>query len=106
MVTQQLDGTVEFAYFRPGAESVTVAGDFNRWQTHVHQMTRDETGWWRIRLGLPGGEFRFKYVVDGAIWEADYAAYGVEMCAIGGWTSVLRVDQSRQAAEQPPAKAA
>jgi len=106
MITHQHDGTIEFAYFRPGADSVTVAGDFNRWQPHVHQMTRDERGWWRIRLALPTGEFRFKYVVDGAIWEADYAAYGVEMCAIGGWTSVLLVDEDRAAAEVPAAKAA
>jgi len=106
MITQHHDGTVEFAYFRPGAHQVTVAGDFNRWQSHVHQMTRDAEGWWRIRLALPSGEFRFKYVVDGSLWEADFAAYGVEMRKIGGWTSVLLVEPQRQVASTPAARAA
>jgi 1,4-alpha-glucan branching enzyme len=99
---QETDGTVEFAYFRPGAESVSLAGDFNGWQPTTHPMRRDEEGWWRLRLALPSGEYRFKYVIDRTIWEADFAAYGVEMCKVGGWNSVLyvspRAASSRRAA--------
>lgn len=106
MVTQQNDGTVEFAYFRPGAEHVALAGDFNKWRSDIHQMHREDDGWWRCRLALPSGEYRFKYVVDGALWEADFAAYGVEMCKIGGWTSVLRVDPAAGRHAIPAAQAA
>ncbi|MHB1157223.1 MAG: early set domain-containing protein [Phycisphaerales bacterium] len=91
MVTQQRDGLIEFAYFRPGASQVALAGEFNGWRLDAHQMRRDDQGWWRIRLALPAGEYRFKYVVDRSLWEADFAAYGVEMSKVGGWTSVLYV---------------
>lgn len=96
MIHQHHDGTIEFAYFRPGAEQVALAGDFNGWACESHAMRRDADGWWRLRLALPAGEYRFKYVIDRTLWEADFAAYGVEMCKIGGWTSVLFV--------QPPAQ--
>ncbi len=103
MVVQQLDGTVEFAYFRPGADSVSLAGDFNAWCDQAHPMRKDEQGWWRLRLALPSGEYRFKYVVDRKIWEADFAAYGVEMCKIGGWNSVLYISPQPQATAQSAA---
>lgn len=89
MVNQFDDGTVEFAYYRPGAASVALAGDFTDWDPDRHRMTCDAEGWWRVRMALPAGEYRFKYVVDGCLWEADFAAYGVEMCKLGGWNSVL-----------------
>lgn len=89
MVTQQPDGTVEFTYFRPSAEQVTLAGDFNGWRTAAHPMQQDERGWWRLKLALPPGEYRFKYVVDNKHWEADFAAFGVEMDSNNGWTSIV-----------------
>lgn len=92
MVHHQDDGSVEFAYFRPGAQCVHLAGDFNQWGSQPQAMTRDEHGWWRLRLALPSGEYRFKYVVDEKIWEADFAAFGVEMCPTGGWNSVLWIE--------------
>lgn len=98
------DGTVEFCYFRPGARDVRLAGDFNNWlaraddgdatATHGSPMRRDEQGWWRTRLVLPAGEHRFKYIVDGNIWETDYAAYGVENDKLGGWNSIVWVAES------------
>ncbi len=91
MVNQHDDGMVEFAFYRPAATSVTLAADFSNWRADKHHMTRDDRGWWRIKLALPPGEYRFKYVVDGSLWEVDYAAYGVEMCKVGGWNSVLYV---------------
>ena len=91
MVHRNEDGTIEFAYFRPGAVSVHLAAAFNQWAPDQHAMICDESGWWRLRLALPPGEYRFKYVVDGKLWEADFAAFGVEMCTTGGWNSVLWV---------------
>jgi 1,4-alpha-glucan branching enzyme len=105
MVTQQQDGIVEFAFFRPGASEVALAGDFNDWDTARHQMRRDEAGWWHIRLALPAGEYRFKYVVDRTIWEADFAAYGVEACKVGGWNSVLLVREVPRRQLRPAAAA-
>ncbi len=91
MVNHRDNGTAEFAYFRPGASSVALAGDFNGWQTDSHQLENNGDGWWKMNVKLAPGEYRFKYIVDGTMWEADFAAYGVEMSKIGGWTSVLYI---------------
>lgn len=96
MVHLHEDGTAEFAYFRPSADKVTLAGDFNLWDAQRMTMQRDEHGWWRTRLALPAGEYRFKYVIDDGVWEADFAAYGVEMSSLGGWTSVLYVPRAAE----------
>lgn len=97
MIQDHADGTIEFAYFRPGATSVELAGDFNGWGAAPQRLTRDAGGWWRLRLEMPAGEYRFKYLVDGTLWEADYASYGVENDRHGGWTSVMWI------AEREPA---
>lgn len=97
MVHVRPDGTVEFAYYRPSAQKVTLAGDFNLWDADRHKLHKDDQGWWRLRLAMQPGEYRFKYVIDESVWEADFAAYGVEMCKIGGWTSVLYVAEAAAA---------
>lgn len=97
MVTLYQDGTVEFAYFRPGARDVRLAGDFNKWQPGPEPMACDERGWWRTRVALEAGKHRFKYVIDGRIWETDYAAYGVENDKLGGWNSVVLVADTKPA---------
>lgn len=93
MISTLDDGTIEFAYFRPGANRLTIAGDFNGWDPERHRMWKDAEGWWHTRLALPAGEYRFKYLVDDALWEADFAAFGVETDRRDGtWMSVLYLE--------------
>lgn len=92
MVSVHHDGTIEFAFFRPTALSVRLAGDFNNWNPAGHPLLRDRDGWWRLKLSLPPGEYGFKYLVDGKLWEADFAAFGVEPDRFGGWRSVLFIE--------------
>ena len=80
---------VEFSFFRPGADGVFVAGDFNNWRERELAMTPDALGYWKARMRLPAGEFKFRYCADGA-WYADYAAFGVEPGQFG-LDSVVRV---------------
>lgn len=99
MVTQESDGTLEFAFYRPGARSVRIAGDFNLWDPTRHELLPDgEEGWWRLRTQLAPGEYRFKYVVDGRHWETDFAAYGVEPDPTGEWNAVLLVASAEELA--------
>ena len=91
MVQQRPDGTVEFAFFRPAASLVELAGDFNRWQPADAPMAMDDAGWWRTRLRLEPGEYRFRYRVDQDDWEADFAAFGVDVDRHGLWTSRVAV---------------
>ena len=80
---------VEFAFFRPQANQVFVAGDFNQWKEGELSMTPSDDGYWTARMRLPAGEFKFRYCADGA-WYADYAAFGVEPGRFG-LDSVVRV---------------
>ena len=39
---------VNFSLLAPQAESVSIAGDFNNWNTISHPMKRDKEGIWKI----------------------------------------------------------
>lgn len=86
----KLDGDwVEFKFFRPQAQSVHIAGDFNDWRERELAMSRTSDGYWTARIKLPAGEFRFRYCADG-MWFADYAAFGIEYGRFGA-DSIVRV---------------
>jgi len=38
----------------PGAHSLSLAGDFNRWDPHSHPMQKDDLGIWSIEIPLEG----------------------------------------------------
>ena len=59
----------------PDAQHVTIAGDFNNWDTTAAPMTRLKNGDFKITLSLDTGrEFRFRYLIDGNRWENDWNA--------------------------------
>lgn len=93
MVTVNEDGYAEFHFFRPNAANVFVAGDFNEWRTDQLKMVSAGDGYWVLKLRLPAGDHRFRYVADGA-WYTDFAAFGVEPGQFG-MQAVLRVPQPR-----------
>ncbi|HUS47503.1 MAG TPA: hypothetical protein VNA25_00375 [Phycisphaerae bacterium] len=68
---------VEFMFFRPKARRVELVGDFNNWGQAETPMTRYSDGYWRARLRLPSGMFRFRYRADGQ-WYTDFGAFGVD----------------------------
>jgi len=81
MVTVE-NGLVDFTFFRPDAQRVSVAGDFNDWKTEEAEMKPVGDGNWGCRMSLPAGEYRFRYCADGE-WFADYAACGLEPGSFG-----------------------
>jgi len=83
------NGTVEFSFFRPQAQAVYLAGDFNEWRTDQLLMNRNGDGYWSCRMQLPAGVYKFRYCADG-VWYTDYAAFGVEPGQFG-MDSVLNV---------------
>jgi 1,4-alpha-glucan branching enzyme len=86
------DGSVEFRFFRAGARSVALAGDFNQWAERVPMRRDGIEGWWVIDLKLAPGDYRFRYVADG-MWYTDFASNGVEATKTG-WNSMLVVPES------------
>ena len=97
---------VEFSFFRPNANEVHLAGEFNKWKKGDLPMVSTGNGYWRAKVRLPAGEFRFRYCADGE-WFTDYAAFGVEPSPFG-LDSVVRIPNVPiQMAEMPkPVKAA
>ena len=81
--------TAEFVFFRPHAGAVHVTGDFNQWRTEELPMVRQPGGYWRARLLLPEGEYRFRYRADGE-WFTDYGAFGLEP-GPAGLDAVVRI---------------
>ena len=81
--------TAEFTFFRPQAGRVEVVGDFNGWRRGGQEMTPSGDGYWRARLTLPRGEFRFRYLADGR-WFVDFASFGLAPGPFGP-DSVVRV---------------
>ncbi len=80
----------EFSFYRPQANAVHLAGDFNDWRSAELPMVRSEDGYWQAELRLPAGEFKFRYYADGE-WFTDYAAFGLEPGRFG-LDSVVRVE--------------
>ncbi len=59
----------------PEARMVTIAGDFNNWDTAETQLKRFKSGDFKVTLELPGNrEYRFRYLIDGRRWENDWFA--------------------------------
>ena len=95
-VTQ--NGQVEFRFFRPNVNSVSIVGDFNGWNQHDVIMNGDGQGWWTASLPFGAGEYRFRYLADGQ-WFSDYASYGLELTK-AGFMSVLHVPEQKGSQHQ------
>jgi 1,4-alpha-glucan branching enzyme len=54
---------VRFAVWAPNAESVTVAGEFNDWDTRRHPMRRRDGGVWEIFMPGLGQGTAYKYYI-------------------------------------------
>jgi len=76
MTSVTRDGLVEFRFFRPDVQSVSVVGDFNEWRMDALHMQPNGDGWWRAEMQLQGGDYRFRYLADGT-WFTDYASHGI-----------------------------
>ena len=70
----------------PKARKVTIVGDFNDWDKEAAPLKKLENGDFMITLEINSGkEYRFRYLIDGHMWENDWRAdkyvknpYGVE----------------------------
>jgi len=66
---------VQFVVVAPGAESVSLVGDFNDWDARLTPMRAERDGrLWTVTLPLPPGRHRYAFLVNGARWLADPSA--------------------------------
>ena len=53
-------------------EEVAIAGDFNDWDPTSTKLEQ-KNGEYKTELRLkPNSEYKFKYLIDGEVWENDY----------------------------------
>ncbi|MCO5061192.1 MAG: hypothetical protein M9963_04190 [Kiritimatiellae bacterium] len=51
---------VEFTFYAPEEEHLSVVGTFNDWNGERHPMEKTG-GWWRCRIDLPEGNYQYKF---------------------------------------------
>lgn len=103
MLIRNPDGRTTFRSHHPHAASVELIGAFTDWTRGSVTMEREPDGWWHVSLELPPGEHSFCYLVDHALWLADYQAHGVMLSKDGKWLSLIRVEQAGVASGTPAA---
>jgi 1,4-alpha-glucan branching enzyme len=100
MTSVSKDGLVEFWFFRRNVNDVRVVGDFGTPGDGGFALTGGPDGWWRAKVPLDAGEYRFRYVADGAPFP-DYASHGIEVSK-AGVNSVLVVPECGTSAGRTP----
>lgn len=59
----------------PEAGKVNLVGDFNGWDESAIEMKKLKSGTFKATVKLETGkEYEFRYLIDGQIWENDWAA--------------------------------
>ncbi len=81
---------VEFFYEAPNAGTVSVAGEFNEWNTSANVMKLGDDGVWRIVIPLSPGSYMYKFVVDGN-WVTDPDNPKQKDDGYGGMNSLVEV---------------
>ncbi|OQX94954.1 hypothetical protein B6I21_07925 [candidate division KSB1 bacterium 4572_119] len=70
----ELSDSLFFSIYETSIESVSVAGEFNRWSATDNPLfDYDRDGNWAAWLNLDPGEYEYKFVVNGQHWIPDPA---------------------------------
>lgn len=80
-----------FVLYRPDVRLVEIAGSFNQWQ-RIPLQRIGNSGYWEVTLGLPSGEHRFSYILEGRKRIPDPTFLLTEDDDFGGSNSVLHVE--------------
>ncbi len=85
-------GGMLFQIAHEQAQSVEIAGDFNRWIPE--KLRRREGGLWQLVLPVAAGRHRYKFIVDGE-WRRDPYQPLQLRNGFGGYDSYLELEHSR-----------
>jgi len=81
---------VNFICVAPQAQSVSLVGDFNKWNPAANPMKRVPDGAWLLMVELAHGHHRYAFLVDGNL-TLDPRAQGVTRNDEGERVSLLPV---------------
>ena len=71
-----------FAFQAPVARQVSLAGDFNNWDTNAAPMNKGSDGIWRLGVPLGPGRYEYRFYADG-VWQDDPSAQQRAANAVG-----------------------
>ncbi|GAC1645762.1 MAG: alpha-amylase family glycosyl hydrolase [Herpetosiphon sp.] len=60
-------GVVRWALYAPGKQSVSIIGDWNKWNCHANPMHATPEGLWWLETPLGPGRQLYKFCIDGQI---------------------------------------
>ena len=63
----------QFAFPAPTARQVSLAGDFNNWDTKAGPMHKGPDGVWHLSVALKPGRYEYRFFAD-EVWCNDPAA--------------------------------
>lgn len=81
---------VNFMFYAPEAQSVSVVGNFNHWYPNANPMTRRPDGAWSAQIELHSGHHQYLFLVDG-VPTLDPRAQGVTRNSKGERVSMMSV---------------
>jgi len=67
---KSLKRKIVFEFSAPEAKEVSLAGNFNQWDTQANPMKKDKKGIWKATLSLEPGRYEYLIIADGN-WEND-----------------------------------
>jgi hypothetical protein len=82
---------VQFALDAPGAQSVSVAGDFDGWTGSFSLQDANGDGTWTGRIPLQPGVHAYMFLVDGSTWVTDPLAQRYADDGFGNRNAILAV---------------
>jgi chromosome partitioning protein len=87
----QINDALVFVTLYPRAQTVQIAGDFNKWQPSNCPLQKvGSSGIWQTKMKLSPGRYRYRLVVDGQ-WQQDPYNPATELNPFGGFNSVVEV---------------
>ena len=82
-----------FSYHNDNAKKVNLCGDFNDWSPGMTPFIQTEHGLWRAEIPCqPSGKYRYKFLIDDAVWSEDPSHGFKEEDGLGGFNSILIID--------------
>lgn len=83
---------VQFVLVAPGAQAVSLVGDFNGWNASATPLRPSGRGGvWTVEVPLDAGRYTYSFVVDGARWLRDPAMPAAPGDDFGRPSSVILV---------------
>lgn len=74
--------STQFALHAPTIRQVSLAGDFNNWDTNAAPMQKGADGTWRLSVPLGPGRYEYRFYADG-VWQDDPSAQQKAANALG-----------------------